>query len=83
MEKHECECAGSESLLSTSDAASLLGIRPGTLRVWRVKGCGPRYIRLGDSLRAQVRYRSCDVVKWISSREVGSTAQETEEAAGR
>lgn len=40
--------AGVEAdFLSVKDVARLLGRHPRTLRDWRVKGCGPRVIRLG------------------------------------
>ena len=33
--------------LRTRDAAVYLGLSPGTLEVWRCKGRGPRYSKLG------------------------------------
>jgi len=43
-------------------AAWFLGMRPGTLRNWRSRGCGPQYVKLGagafypiESLLAFVR----------------------------
>ena len=70
------ECS-EDRLMNTVEAASLLGIRPGTLRIWRVHGKGPNYIRLGDTLKAQVRYRRTVVERWIAARGFASTAQET------
>jgi len=33
--------------LRTREAADYLGVSPGTLEVWRCKGRGPRYCKLG------------------------------------
>ena len=33
--------------LRTKEAADYLGVSPGTLEVWRCKGRGPRYSKLG------------------------------------
>ncbi|BAH74966.1 helix-turn-helix transcriptional regulator [Solidesulfovibrio magneticus] len=33
--------------LRTREAAEYLGVSPGTLEVWRCKGRGPRYYKLG------------------------------------
>ncbi|QAZ66798.1 helix-turn-helix domain-containing protein [Solidesulfovibrio carbinolicus] len=33
--------------LRTREAAEYLGVSPGTLEVWRCKGRGPRYCKLG------------------------------------
>ena len=33
--------------LRTREAAHYLGVSPGTLEVWRCKGRGPRYCKLG------------------------------------
>ena len=68
---------GGNRLLNTVEAALLLGIQPGTLRIWRVNGKGPSYIRLGDTLKAQVRYRRAIVEQWIAARGFASTAEET------
>lgn len=33
--------------LNTHEAASRLGLRPGTLEIWRSLGKGPRYLKIG------------------------------------
>jgi hypothetical protein len=43
-----------------------------TLERFRVSGIGPKFIRMGKS----IRYRLCDVEAWIASRVVGSTSEE-------
>lgn len=62
-----------QTLLSEQEAANVLGVKPGTLSVWRSTG---RYelpfIKVGRS----VRYRASDLESWLSerTRESGATA---------
>jgi predicted DNA-binding transcriptional regulator AlpA len=60
-----------ERLLSTEEVAEVLGRPPRTLRQWRYLNQGPRYLKVG----ATVRYRAGDVEDWLR-------AQEREAAAG-
>ena len=69
--------------LNTREAAALLGLQPGTLRKMRWQGGGPRYIRLGQSRRARVLYRSSDIDEWLKAREFTSTAAEAAAEAER
>ena len=64
-------------LLSPKEAAAHLGLKPQTLRKWRVSGRGPRYLRLGDSSRARVAYRLADLDEWLDQRSFAHTAEET------
>ena len=64
-----------EPLLLTIDAAAFLGLKPQTLRKWRVTGAGPPYIRLGGPL-GRVAYRRSDIDAWITARTFESTAAE-------
>ena len=63
------------SLLHTAEVAELLGMKPQTLRKWRLSGCGPTYIRLGGPL-GRVLYRRSDIDVWLDARTFGSTAAE-------
>ena len=63
-------------LLSTHQAAQALGLRPQTLRVWRLKGKGPQYIRYGN-FGGRVAYRPSDIEKWLAERTFASTTEET------
>ena len=57
-----------EELLSTADAARLLGISPGTLEIWR--NTGRRHVPfVRVSKRGAVRYRRSDVLRFKSSSE--------------
>ena len=40
-----------QKLLNTKEASSYLGLKPETLIVWRHKGVGPRYIKVGFNVR--------------------------------
>ena len=55
-------------LLSPATVADLLGIRPQSLRVRRMRGAGPPYLRLGSGPTSRVAYRESDVSKWIAER---------------
>lgn len=49
------------TFLSTNQLAERLGLSPGTLANWRSLGKGPRWVKVGRS----VRYRSADVFEWM------------------
>lgn len=69
--------AASTALLSTAAVATLLGLRPQTLRKWRLEGRGPRYVRLGETLLSRVTYRFVDLQDWLAERTYASTTEET------
>jgi DNA-binding transcriptional MerR regulator len=62
-------------LVNTSEAAKLLGLQPQTLRLWRNKGVGPRYVRL-HGRRGRALYDIADVMVWLNQRKFKSTAEE-------
>lgn len=66
-----------EVLLSCPQVASILGLRPQTLRKWRLRGKGPRYVRLGSGPGARVAYRKTDLGEWLDQRTYLSTSDET------
>jgi len=52
-------------MLTTKEAAGLLGIKPTTLRQWRYLGRGPAFVKYhGD--RGRCMYRRRDVDRWIA-----------------
>lgn len=61
-----------QPLLTTAQAAALLGLSPRTLGGLRLRGGGPRYVRL--SARA-VRYRREDLAAWIEAGVRTNTAE--------
>jgi len=68
--------AVTEQFLTGAQLAALLGRRPQTIRAWRLRGHGPRYIRLGDRLKAPVAYRLSDIEDWLAARTFQNTAEE-------
>lgn len=67
------------ALLSTRQAAAMLGVHVDTLRAWRRQGTGPRWIRAGAKL---VRYSVADVNAWAREHNYLSTAEEAAGSAG-
>jgi predicted DNA-binding transcriptional regulator AlpA len=69
----------SERLLTTKEAAELLGLTPHTLEQYRWKGIGPKYLKapgkpgvttgLGSGL---VRYREQDLWEWLGEPQVST-----------
>jgi predicted DNA-binding transcriptional regulator AlpA len=64
-------------VLSNSEAAALIGITPATLRFWRCKGRGPRFVKLGEAKQAGVAYLESDIVAWRNARTFASTSAAT------
>ena len=60
-----------EPLLTTEQVADHLGVAPITLRKWRIYGAGPRFVRMGRS----VRYRMSAIEAFVAGREFDSTSQ--------
>jgi hypothetical protein len=58
-------------MLSTQDAAALLGLQPCTLAAWREDGSQPglAFFKLGKA----VRYRYADLLAFIETRKASST----------
>lgn len=59
------------ALLTETQAAQVLSLSIRTLQAWRLKGSGPRFVRLSG--RA-VRYRNSDLAAFIEARTVASTS---------
>lgn len=51
-----------DELLRPAEAARLLNVTPRCLQDWRLKGAGPRFIRMSPKL---VQYRRSDLEKFI------------------
>jgi len=74
--RDQVNSADPERFLSTKDLAELLGLKPQSLRAWRLRGNGPKYIRLGQGTKAPVVYRWRDVEEWLVERTFRHTAEE-------
>ena len=58
-----------ERLMTSKQLAEVLGLNPQTLRVWRLNGEGPPYVKFGDAKRARVRYDQHKVEQWLAEQE--------------
>lgn len=62
------EALKSDPLLSTAVVASILGLKPYQLAMWRSQGVGLPWIKIGEGRTGAVRYRASDVHAFIASR---------------
>ena len=60
-----------ERLLTTTEAADILNLKPGTLEIWRWSGKGPNFLKLGRACR----YRLEDLHRFM---EQGARTSTTE-----
>lgn len=67
-------------LLSTKEAARLLGLAAQTLRRWRCRGSGPPFVKLSTN---RVAYRAEALENFVADREYESTSDESAAAACR
>lgn len=58
-------------LVDQMEMSRMLEIKPKTAETWRVRGFGPKYIKVG----ALVRYRKSDIRAWMENRTVRSTSE--------
>jgi predicted DNA-binding transcriptional regulator AlpA len=56
-----------ERLLNEWDVANITRMSVASLRHWRLKRIGPKYLKIGTA----VRYRMTDLQRWIKSRPAG------------
>lgn len=66
-------------VLRSAEAAEYLGLKKQTLAMYRLKGGGPQYIRLGQGQRSPVAYRKEDLDSWLESKRFRSTSHESTE----
>ncbi|MFY4729118.1 helix-turn-helix transcriptional regulator [Nitrospira sp. BLG_2] len=60
-----------EQLIDQRAMSRMLGITTKTAETWRVRGSGPRFIKVGSL----VRYRKADIQAWLISRTASSTSE--------
>lgn len=63
--------ADPDYLMTEQQTSELTNVAIQTLRNWRVRGSGPKFIRV--SSRA-IRYRRRDLMAWVESRLAASTS---------
>ena len=68
------ETVNLNDLLDNEQTAALLGIKPNTLEIWRHKGKGPRFVKLGRAAQAPVRYQRSAVAEWLEQQSFASTS---------
>lgn len=61
-------------LLTNEEAATLLGIKPNTLEIWRTKDKGPEFIKMGETKQSPIRYHIDDIKAWLHSRKFRNTS---------
>lgn len=61
-------------LLTNDEVAQLLGIKPNTLEIWRWKGKGPKFRKMGVEKQAPIRYTEVDVLAWLDAQTCTSTS---------
>lgn len=59
-----------DRLLSTAEAARVVGLTQKTLRELRCQRRGPRCLKAGDSKQSRVRYPLSGLQEWVSQMEV-------------
>lgn len=62
-------------LLTNTEAATMLGLKPTTLEIWRTRGKGPKFIKLGASKQAPIRYSEAVIIAWLESGTCANTSQ--------
>ena len=61
-------------LLDNEQTAAMLGIKPNTLEIWRFKGKGPPFVKLGAAKQSPVRYERSEVARWLREQSFASTS---------
>jgi len=61
-------------LLDNEQTAAMLGIKPNTLEIWRLKGKGPPFVKLGATKQSPVRYERAEVARWLREQSFTSTS---------
>jgi hypothetical protein len=60
-----------DAVLNENQAANFLGVSVRTLQAWRVRGGGPRYMKIGRA----VRYQHRELVAFQETHTVSSTTE--------
>jgi len=65
-------------LINEHEAADYIGHSVRALQNWRVRGGGPKFVKISGR---SIRYRRCDLNDWIEARLVCSTSELVGEVA--
>lgn len=63
-----------DTLVNEREAASILCYSVRALQNWRHRGGGPLFVKVSSR---SIRYRRCDLTKWVDERIVSNTSQTT------
>ena len=58
-------------LLNERGAADFLKVAPDTLKSWRARCCGPKFIRLGTGKGSSIRYDLAELENFVDAGRVG------------
>jgi hypothetical protein len=64
--------------LKDTEAAVFLGVKPQTMRVWRHKNIGPKFVRVSRNV---VRYMAADLEEYMAARTIEPTQPDLEPAS--
>ena len=64
-----------DDMLTAEQASPLIGRTVGTMKVDRVYGRGPKFIKCGEGKASGVRYRRSDIEAWLAERTFSSTSE--------
>lgn len=62
---------------TTEQVSNLIGVQPNTLEIWRHRGIGPPFVKMGRL----VRYKSADLDAWIDRQTRQNTSQSGDQAS--
>lgn len=68
-----------DKLMTQAEVKAITGLSDSTLEQWRLKGKGPRFIKLGRL----VRYRTSDVQNYIAGLQGFASTTEADAARGQ
>jgi hypothetical protein len=63
-----------DDLLTNEQTAAILGIKPKTLEIWRIKGRSPPFLKFGATKQSPVRYQRTAVLRWLTQQSFASTS---------
>lgn len=70
IELRDAAAQQGRTFISSGDTAKYLGIGHSTLKLWRSKGYGPAYTKVGRNLR----YDLGELDRWLTAQTVESTS---------
>lgn len=69
------EAHDNDEFLRPDEAAAFLKVAEDTLYRWRLKGCGPKYSKIGRRGKRSIRYSKRTILQYIADCERQSTSE--------